>query len=166
MALTHVRLLELLSYDPATGAFTRKVDRYRFLAGSVAGAADLSGYICIKIDGVTHKAHRLAIFYMTGKWPVDEVDHRDRNKANNAWANLREATHAENMQNQRRRSDNNSGRLGVYFHKRDNKWYAQIRLDGKANHLGSFATIEAAGAAYDKAKADLHPFAQAGMVPA
>lgn len=44
-------------------------------------------------------AHRLAFLYMTGSYPTFEVDHFDRNKSNNAFDNLKDVTHKDNMKN-------------------------------------------------------------------
>jgi hypothetical protein len=40
---------------------------------------------------------------------------------------------------------------GVTWHKRDRKWTAAIRVNGKRKYLGYFNTENAAGAAYDEA---------------
>ena len=54
-------------------------------------------YQRITIGGYDYYAHRLAWFYVYGEWPVNELDHIDEDKENNAIDNLREATHAENL---------------------------------------------------------------------
>lgn len=145
--LTAERVRELLDYDPTTGLFTRRVSRGGAKVGGVAGGLDNWGYVGIKIDGHDHAAHRLAWLYMTGEWPADELDHRDRNRTNNRWGNLREATRAENARNLSRRSDNTSGVSGVYWHSARRKWRAIIKRDGLERNLGLFESIEAATAA-------------------
>jgi hypothetical protein len=53
------------------------------------------------IDG-RYKVMTHAIFHvMTQRWPQSGhvIDHRDRDRTNNKWLNLREATHAENIRN-------------------------------------------------------------------
>ena len=84
------------------------------------------------------------------------VDHQDTNGLNNRRANLRSATIKENACNQGIAKHNTSGHKGVSFHKRDGKWIAHIRYDGGQRYLGSFATPEAAAAAYAKANAEMH----------
>jgi hypothetical protein len=83
---------------------------------------------------------------MTGDWPADLVDHRDRNKANNAWLNLREATNAENCRNIGKPKRNTSGVLGVGWHKRIGKWQAAIRVDRKLLSLGYYTDLDEAAA--------------------
>jgi len=42
--------------------------------------------------------------------------------------------------------------LGVYWHKRDKVCKAQIRINGKRKHLGSFKTVQEAKSTYNSAK--------------
>ena len=100
--------------------------------------------------------HRAAWLLETGAWPSNDIDHRDGDRSNNRWSNLREATRQENRQNLSRR--NKKGRLRgcVKYYK---KWKAQIKMPGGAPmYLGLFATEEEAHAAYCEAKKRLHPF--------
>lgn len=101
--LTQERLKEVLEYDPASGNWRWKVrTSWRVETEGRAGTINSHGYVAIKVDRKLYRAHRLAWLYMTGQWP-NEIDHKDRNKANCAWANLRSVTHAENMMNVCRR---------------------------------------------------------------
>lgn len=52
--------------------------------------------------------------------------------------------------------DNTSGFIGVVWHKRDERWQAQIRLAGKNIFLGYFSDPIAAARARDKAKREMH----------
>jgi hypothetical protein len=72
------------------------------------------------------------------------VDHIDNNPKNNNINNLRWATTSENSTNKVKLSNNTSGVTGVCWHKRDNKWYAYIKINNKLKHLGYFNTIEEA----------------------
>lgn len=66
-------------------------------------------------------------------------DHADRNELNNRRANLRPATPAENARNRSVSKANNSGVIGVGWHKLTNKWRSRIKIDGKSIELGLFA---------------------------
>lgn len=161
MHLTRDQLRAMLHYDPATGVFTWQVKASRnTVIGSVAGCStNTAGYVMIRVDKVLYGAHRLAWFYMTGEWPDQQIDHKDTNRANNRWSNLRLATSGQNRQNQRgpgRR--NTSGYLGVHYDRSKCKWTAQIVVDRRHHFLGRFATPEEAHAAYVNAKRRLHPF--------
>jgi hypothetical protein len=85
---------------------------------------------------------------MTGEMPKRCVDHKDLNKSNNKWENLREATYSQNSYN--KKSTSKSGFKGVTFFKRDNNWKAQIDINGINKHLGYFKTPELAHEAYMK----------------
>jgi len=151
-SLTYDRLREVLIYYPNSGEFIRKIttgrhDRWK--AGTIAAHKPKDDYPSVSIDGISYLAHRLAWFYMTGKWPKEEIDHRDLDRANNRWSNLREATHAENCRNVLKRKNNKSGFKGVNWCKQVKKWVAKIRVNNKRIFLGAFSNKEEAAAAYE-----------------
>lgn len=146
--LTGSRLEQLLTYDPGTGIFTWRGGQKKVRAGMVAGTPDKDGYINICIDQQIYKAHRLAWLWMTGEWPTEEIDHKDLDKANNRFSNLREATHSQNQINRKKR--------GYTFDKRRGAFVAQIKENGKHRHLGQFKTSVEASAAYNEAANAIH----------
>lgn len=157
--LTAERLKELLDYDPGSGVFTWKVARRGQYArpGVAAGTRHINGYMCIGVDRRRYLAHRLAWLYMTGEWPRDEVDHRNLDRLDNRWVNLRAANHDENSRNTRIRRNNTTGLKGVsHYHDGPRSFRARIFVKGKEHHLGLFATAEEAHEAYCKASANLH----------
>ena len=88
------------------------------------------------------------------------VDHIDHNSLNNTKRNLRLCTLAQNSLNQKHRKNCSSKYKGVYFHKRDKKFYAQISHKGRSFHLGSFKDEKMAALVYDrKAEQLFGPFA-------
>jgi hypothetical protein len=103
-----------------------------------------TGYWYIKIDGCDYQSSRLAFFYMTGEWPVGEVDHINRKRADDRWDNLREATGSQNRVN-RESNGNSTGFKGVTFDTKYLKPYiAKIQINGVSKYLGSFETAEEA----------------------
>lgn len=155
--ITQQRLKDLLHYDAVTGLFTWRIKRKSVNPGDVAGCL-LRGYVVIRVDGKGYKAHRLAWLYMTGKWPDQQIDHKDTIKTNNRFDNLRDVTPSGNKQNMRRAPSSNktSGLLGVSFNKIANKFKAEIRVGGEKKHLGYFICPEEAHEAYLSAKRKLH----------
>lgn len=149
--ITVDRLRELLSYDPATGVFTWRVNRRGpARIGSVAGTKTRFGMnICI--DCGMYRACRLAWLYMTGEWPIANVIPLDGDCYNLRWSNLRAATPSERRAHGRHNGSNRTGHRGVY-RSAIGAIYAGIRVNGKVIHLGTFDTVEAASAAYKKAK--------------
>lgn len=163
MKLTQERLKQILHYDPQSGDWTRLVTRNNNAKmGVVAGSKKPTGYILIGVDGTIYRAHRLAWLYMTGRWPRNQIDHKDGNPSNNCWLNLREATNGQNKANSLKNSNNTSGLKGVSWNKFHKKWYAYIGLNGRKESLGYYQTKEEAHSAYlAAAKANFGEFARA-----
>ena len=145
--LTQARLKALLSYDPVTGEFRWRTTGKGRRADRRAGAVNGQGYMLIGVDYERHPAHRLAWLYMTGTWPP-MLDHRDGNKRNNAFANLRICTKSENARNSRRPAHNSTGLKGVSRSRRSGKFAAFICVAGKNVFLGEFSSAVEAHAAY------------------
>jgi hypothetical protein len=93
---------------------------------------------------------------MTGSWPVKKIDHRDTNRGNNRWLNLREATNSENGCNRAAPSSNTSGSKGVSWYSPRGKWRAAITVHGRQRCIGYFDKKEDAAAAYQKAAISHH----------
>src|SRR5215831_13809722 len=102
--LTAERLLQLLHYSPETGLFYWRVSKGSVAAGTEAGTWHGNGYRKIYVDRVPYYAHRLAWLHVHGEHPTGEIDHRNRNPADNRIANLRESSHAQNMRDANRRN--------------------------------------------------------------
>jgi hypothetical protein len=142
-------LHKLLHYDPATGVFTWRVSRGHLKAGRVAGSIhSVQGYVFIEVGDRLHRhrypAHRLAWFYVHGRWPKNQIDHVNRNRADNRISNLRECSNGQNEAN----SAAAKGRLlkGSYRHRR--KWQAKIKFGGKLHYLGTFENHQDAAMSY------------------
>lgn len=149
--LTPDRLRQLLDYDPDTGLFRWRLKRRGVVVGSECGRITAFGYREIGIDYVLRPAHRLAFLYMTGQWPVGDVDHINQDRADNRWSNLRQATRSQNSANvfiHKRKGS--SGHLGVVWDSPRQRWRAQIRVDGKKVNLGRFVELADALRAYNR----------------
>lgn len=154
--LTAERLREVLDYDPETGLFVWKMKTADCVhVGSIAGGMDEKGYIRMRVDGRRYRAHRLAWLWMTGEWPSRGIDHRDTDRANNRWANLRVASSSQNIANSRLRSDNTSGFKGVSKFK-NGQWRAEVGTPSGRHYLGLFPCPAAAHLAYVVAAAKYH----------
>jgi len=153
-------LRDLLAYDPETGALTWLIGHVnRVKAGDEAGSVNSKGYREVGISGRNYKAHRLAWAIHCGQWPAGEIDHEDGCPANNRIRNLREVAHAENGRNQKAPSTNKSGRIGVCWHARRQKWQAHIWAGGRQTYLGLFEDFSDACAARESAEREhgYHP---------
>lgn len=161
---------QALDYDPHSGEFSwrpRPLEHFpdtrawriwntRY-AGKKTGC-NSHGYRILVIGNKHYPAHRVAWCWMTGSWPKDQIDHINGVRSDNRWANLREATSAENHQNRSIVSNNSSGILGVSWNTRERMWAAQIHVEGKVRFLGYFHERESAKEKYLKAKSELHVF--------
>lgn len=151
-------LKSILHYNPETGLFTRLVRKGNHKVGSTAGTP-ANGYVQIRIDNVGYLGHRLAWLYMTGALPTVQIDHRDLNRSNNIWTNLREATSGQNHQNRTKNCNNKSGYLGASPHPNyAEKFVAHIKVNRINHYLGCFNTAQEAHEAYKQAKLKLHTF--------
>lgn len=170
-------LRDRVLYDPLTGVMTwnanaslgfvsehgRKVWAAKF--GGKPIEKRCHGYIVVTIStpsGTSYcVASRVAWALMTDEWPEHEVDHRNRDRADNRWDNLREGTHTQNNRNKEASITSHTGVRGVYpHHDGSGRFIAQIRRDGKQRYLGTFDTLEsAAEARYQAAKTVFGDFA-------
>lgn len=154
MKITPGRVREVLSYDPLTGVFIWKhrcnVNRRWNTknAGKVAGSAHNGGYIHIAIDGRKYLSHYLAWLFMMGEHPTAIVDHRNLDKRDNRFENLRMASAAESSANISTRKNSKSGFRGVYWLSSRNRWIAQIHKDKIGYRIGSFKDRHKAAEAY------------------
>ncbi len=156
--LTQSRLKELLSYDPETGLFVNRIERNpRAKQGCSTGYANTIGYVVIQIDREKFGAHRLAWLYMTGEWPIQQIDHINRIRSDNRFSNLRQATFAENCHNMSVACSNTSGHQGVTWHKGRQKWQAQLAVQGRHFYLGMYDDIDEAVAVRRGAVRLFHP---------
>lgn len=132
------KLKEIFTYDQISGNFTHNFSRGLRKAGDVVGTINKGGYLQFQISGKIYLAHRLAWLYMTGDWPEGMIDHKDLDRKNNSWSNLRDVPRKVNARNGAIRKNNSSGFRGVSWNKQENKWYAYISVDGKLKSLGRF----------------------------
>jgi hypothetical protein len=154
--ITAERLRELLHYDPETGVFTYRMPRKRIRVGGVAGYARSDGYRRITLDRQFDYAHRLAWLYMTGEWPLADVDHKNGDPSDNRWTNLRQATTTQNLANSRKPANNTSGYKGACWDAEKRKWLASIKVNGRTKFLGRFNCPAEAHRVYVEAAKKLH----------
>lgn len=166
-SLTQKRLKELLDYNPKTGIFIRKSRLGKGKNGyitkqRIVGGLHKSGYVIISIDSQRYYAHILAWLYVYGVWPDGEIDHKDTIKHHNWIKNLRDVTHAENLQNRKKANANSTtGVLGVTFNKKSGRYIVDFRI---SIHYEEFNTIEEASKMYLKLKHKHHRLKKKGKL--
>lgn len=154
------RLNQICDVFPETGQiFWREPTgkRASFLRGKLAGhSGHAFGYVMICIDGVDYKRHRLVWFAVHKKWPAEELDHINGDRADDRIENLREASKAQNMWNAKTPVTNVSGRKGVSWYEPRKCWRVTIRVNGKPIYGGKFKSLEAAKGARERLEKKYH----------
>ncbi len=166
---------EVFAYDPETGNLIwkegppsffkrrgglhdRRKGRARFV-GKVVGNRIQKGphriSVSTKHEGKTWLLHRIVWQMHNGEIPAGmSIDHINGNPWDNRIENLRLATHAQNMKNQKLRSDSKSKIKGVYY--TGHGWKAVMVVGGKKKYLGTFEHKSIAASTYAKATLMYH----------
>jgi hypothetical protein len=144
-------------YNKDTGVLTWIVDTGNVKKGTVAGSLDSKGHLRVSFKNKKYAVHRIAYEIVYGAIPYGmEIDHINRIKTDNRIYNLRLATHTQNACNAKKRKDNCSGYVGVFWVESRLRWVATIRVNGTKKYLGSFKTKEEAYAVRLKAELTHH----------
>ena len=138
MKLIKSELETRFEYNKDTGELFWKTGRWK---GKEAGCINSQGYRKVRLRGTDVASHRIIWVLMTGD-NIDglTIDHKDRNRSNNCWDNLRLAT----------REQQNFNKVVKGFERIGKKFRARIRIKGKDIHLGMFPTQQEAQEAYRK----------------
>ena len=135
-------LKDYLSYDLETGVFHwKKNPPFKKVVGRPAGRVTNHGYVQVKFNRRMYSAHRLAWYFVFGKWPDGMIDHINGEKLDNRISNLRIVSNRQNQQNQRVHRD---GRLPGTRQRANGRWEARV----SNVYLGMFNTPEEAHLAY------------------
>lgn len=137
IALPHIsRLREVFELDPSipNGLRWKTKASRNTVIGNPAGRRHQNGYWEVRLDKVLYKTSRIVYkLYNDGECPgLYEVDHLDRDKDNNAGANLYLDTKAGQQSN--REVTSNSGYRNVFWDKRRASCMAYVahrKVDGK-----------------------------------
>lgn len=155
--VTQKRLKEVLYYNKVVGVFEWRKRGTRMNPGQMAGVSIKDrGYIMIGIDGKRYPAHHLVWLYMTGVWPENQIDHKDGDKTNNLFENLREVKPYQNSWNSAITKRNTSGVKGITYDKAAKQWRAVITVNGKKAFNKNFRTKEEAEIAIKVEREKLH----------
>jgi len=122
-----------------------------------------AGYLHFGFKGKTYDVHKVIWEMHYGPvTPGMEIDHRNNIRHDNRIENLQELTNGDNSKKRLLSKNNKTGYRGVWFHKRNKKFVAQIKIDYEKKHLGCFDTAEEA---YEARKAaELHYYGPKLMV--
>lgn len=127
-------LHETWFYNMHTGEFYRYEDGY-------AGYIDKAGYRAIRWNGEHHRAHRWIYKWVTGDFPTLEIDHKNRNKLDNRWENLRLVNRHGQNQNIGVQKNNQLGEKNIS--RRRNGYYVQVMRFGRTYSHQCVTLLEA-----------------------
>jgi hypothetical protein len=106
--------------------------------GREAGILNDNGYRIVSIDSKRFRAHRIIWLLFNGEMPSSDIDHINGIRDDNRIENLRVVSRSENLKNQKIRSDNKSGVIGVSWGRSNGKWCVRIKSVSKYLYLGSY----------------------------
>lgn len=153
-------LKSLLDYDPQSGKLfwksrpestfaTKKAGltwNKRFAGQEAFTALRPDGYLGGSINAVNYLAHRI-IFKLVHGYDPDQIDHENRDRADNRQHNLIDKNATGNSRNSKLYGNNTSGHAGVIWDKSRSCWRADITIGGRLQYLGRFKDINDAIAA-------------------
>ena len=131
----------LFRYEPETGAIYSKTSRTNRRAGERCDR--LSGsYLRVYVKRLI-MAHRVAWKIYYHKEPPEWIDHINGNRLDNRIANLRGATHPQNMCNRKVATHSKSCLRGI-SQRENGKWRAYRCSNGRRFNIGTFPTKQEA----------------------
>ena len=145
--ITQAKVLELYEY--------KNGELYWKKSGKKAGGNSVNsdGRKSISVDGKRYLASRVIFLHQHGYLPL-MIDHINGTKTDNRIENLRPATYLQNNQNAKIRKDNTSNVKNVCL--KNNKWYVQLRINGKRKSFGYFNDLELADLVAQEARNKYH----------
>lgn len=151
MTLGGLDIREVFDYHP-DGYLIWKIDSgYNKTKNRRPGVINAYGYSQVKAFQKGYAEHRLIWAWHYGRYPEMDIDHIDRNRANNRIENLRLATRSRNNQNSTKRAATSSRYKGVSWSKVAKKWHAYLNTEEGRMYLGIHVKEEDAARAYDTA---------------
>ena len=135
-------LQDYFEYSTETGQVTWiKSPQNHNKVGKIVGAYNKGdNYFYVNFFSEKYPLHRVIWALHYGEWPKLFIDHIDRDRTNNSLTNLRLATKADNCRNRTSKKGSSSQYVGVTYKAKSGKWLAQININNKRTHLGSFKT--------------------------
>lgn len=146
---------ERFSYDPESGLLSRKVGVGGQLAGSIVGTDNGKGYLRTSFNNEQYLVH-LIIYAMQTNEMAEVVDHKDLDKKNNRWSNLRPTNKSGNERNTSVRSNSTTGIKNVYWIPGRHKYRVQFKVHGETKYFGYYDTIQEAEVVAERERRRLH----------
>jgi hypothetical protein len=112
--------------------------------GTVRKLPDGTSQIHMKLpDGKSYLLHRVIYALMTGEWPTRMITHKNGDRTDNRWKNLKESDQGELNRKAKIRSDNTTGIKGVSWI--ESRGYYEVRTtSGRSVKTQTTDTLEEA----------------------
>jgi len=123
--------------------YRKNIRKSGIKAGSLVGFKNNNGYLQATINRKKYLVHRL-IFLMHHGYLPNEIDHINNIATDNKIENLREATRAQNCQNQKLTNKSKSGLKNVIWRPDRKAWRVTLRVNGVTKNFGSYKDLELA----------------------
>lgn len=146
-------LREYFDYIPTTGCLSwrDKPEVSKRVRGKLAGTQLGTGYRSVWFKGKLYLAHRLIWTWMTGDDPGEAIiDHKNHNRADNAWENLELSDWSKNMENMRDGRPNLRKLKEPNISMQDGRYRVQIKRGGIRYRSATFKTLQEAVAWRDE----------------
>ena len=134
---------ELINYIKIYFKYNEESTFTRLDRKNSTGSLDKDGYLIMKVKGKQYKAHRLVYAYFYGEFPKGEIDHINRNRTDNRIENLRVVDRQENVNNTTRKTNKDTGVVGIYYDKSTKGLKARYSFHHKGKTY-RFRTLEEA----------------------
>lgn len=121
----------------------------------ITGGIDSGGYRLVNLykdnKKISKRIHSLMWdAFRNESYNSKQIDHKDENKLNNRIDNLQLLTQRQNSSKSYLLKSKTSKYTGVSWKKDNNKWLADIRMNGEKKYLGLFNCETAAMVIYEK----------------
>lgn len=129
--LTKDLLQELFYYNKNTGIFHWKVKKPGVKHTDDISTICAQGYKVVTLNRKRYYVHRLVWILVTGKDANGFIDHKNRDKADNRFDNLRVVSKSQNEHNTSKRKSNKTGYKNISYYKSSASYVAEYMLNGK-----------------------------------
>ena len=153
--ITQEELQRLFTYNGRNLCW--KVTRGMAKAGKVAGTVNSRGYIHIRINNRFYQANRLVWIFLTGETltEFDIIDHKDQDRTNNAFSNLRKCSNSQNGCNSKTPKTSSTGVKNVH-RVGDRGFRIECKLNGKIYNSPIYTDVNKAIADRDEFVKRIH----------
>lgn len=124
-------------------------------AGEIVTRVDKEGYGRVSIKDKSYGVHRIIFMMFYGYMP-NRIDHINGVVNDNRIENLRECTASQNQHNSKIPKSNTTGFKNVYFNKRLNNWYVQVKLNKHTHSVYRLENSELADLVAQELRTKLH----------